>query len=146
MIVQHGGTVSTPAAAAPGKDGGISKAPTAKKSAPTVAPLEPPKSNFTVVRPLGAAPLDLDVIQLTAQFVARNGRSFLTGIASREAKNPQFDFLKPTHYLFSYFTSLVDAYSKTLALSEEAKGRLAKDGQDPMRTLTRMQQYAAYHL
>ena len=46
----------------------------------------------------------MDVIQLTAQFVANNGRSFLTGIANRESKNPMFEFLKPTHHLFSHFT------------------------------------------
>jgi hypothetical protein len=31
----------------------------------------------------------LDVIKLTAQFVARNGKSFLTGLTSREHMNPQ---------------------------------------------------------
>ena len=81
-----------------------------KKKAPSVTPLEPARPMHTVPKPPGAQPLDLDVIQLTAQFVARNGRTFLTGIANREARNPQFDFLKPTHHLFSYFTSLVDAY------------------------------------
>jgi splicing factor 3A subunit 1 len=36
----------------------------------------------------------------------------LAGLAQREQRNPQFDFLKPTHLLFSYFTGLVDAYTK----------------------------------
>ena len=39
--------------------------------------------------PEGLTALDLDVIKLTAQFVARNGRAFLTGLAQREAANPQ---------------------------------------------------------
>ena len=95
-------------------------------------------------KPPGAQPLDLDVIQLTAQFVARNGRTFLTGIANREARNPQFDFLKPTHHLFSYFTSLVDAYSKCLMPPEELRARLARDAAEPSRTLARIQQHAAW--
>jgi hypothetical protein len=39
--------------------------------------------------PEGLTGLDLDVIKLTAQFVARNGASFLTGLTAREANNPQ---------------------------------------------------------
>ena len=42
------------------------------------------------------APLDMDIIKLTAQFVARNGQKFLVGLTQREARNPQFDFLKPS--------------------------------------------------
>ena len=58
--------------------------------------------------------VDLDVIRLTAQFVARNGRSFLSGLTQREQRNVQFDFLKPTHPLFTYFQQLVDAYSQII--------------------------------
>ena len=115
-----------------------------KMKAPSVTPLEPARPMHTVPKPPGAQPLDLDVIQLTAQFVARNGRTFLTGIANREARNPQFDFLKPTHHLFSYFTSLVDAYSKCLMPPEELRARLARDAAEPSRTLARIQQHAAW--
>ena len=55
-----------------------------------------------------------DIIKLTAQFVAKNGEKFLMGLSDREARNPQYDFLKPTHVLFPYFTALVDAYSLCL--------------------------------
>jgi splicing factor 3A subunit 1 len=60
------------------------------------------------------ANVDTDVIKLTAQFVARNGQKFLQGLTEREQRNPQFDFLKPTHGLFGYFTQLVESYSKVL--------------------------------
>lgn len=43
-------------------------------------------------------------VQLTAQFTAVGGRNFLSELARREAKNEQFQFLKHTHALFSYFT------------------------------------------
>ena len=51
-------------------------------------------------------------MRLTAQFVAKNGRSFLNQLMQREAKNFQFDFLRPQHSLFQYFTKLVDQYTK----------------------------------
>lgn len=131
-------------AASAGSTAEITKEASIKK-APTIVPLEPPKPAYSVPRPVGAHPLDVDVIQLTAQFVARNGRSFLTGIANRESKNSLFDFLKPTHYMFAYFTALVDSYSKCLAPPEELKQRLIKDAKDPMRVLSRMQQYGAFY-
>jgi hypothetical protein len=71
----------------------------------------------------GVTPLDLDIIKLAAQYTAVNGREFLACLAQREQRNPQFDFLKPTHLLFSYFTSLVDSYGKVLRPSEELKER-----------------------
>lgn len=84
----------------------------------------PPLFEFSVVHPVGLSELDMDVMRLTAQFTAVNGRDFLAGLAQREQRNPQFDFLKPTHMLFSYFTSLVDAYCKILAPSKEIKTRV----------------------
>ena len=54
----------------------------------------------------------LDVVKLTAQFVARNGRQFLTQLMNREQRNYQFDFLRPQHSLFQYFTRLLEQYTK----------------------------------
>ena len=56
----------------------------------------------------------LDVVKLTAQFVARNGRQFLTNLMNREQRNYQFDFLRPQHSLFQYFTKLLEQYTKVL--------------------------------
>ncbi|KIH48187.1 surp module, partial [Ancylostoma duodenale] len=55
-----------------------------------------------------------DLIRMTALFVARNGRQFLTQLMTREARNFQFDFLKPQHSNFSYFTKLVEQYTKVI--------------------------------
>lgn len=55
-----------------------------------------------------------EVIKLSAQFVARNGKHFYLGLLNREQRNPQFDFLKPQHYLHRFFNTLVDAYTKVL--------------------------------
>lgn len=51
-------------------------------------------------------------MRLTAMFVARNGRQFLTQLMNREVRNFQFDFLKPQHSNFPYFTKLVEQYTK----------------------------------
>ncbi|CAA6673377.1 unnamed protein product [Spirodela intermedia] len=79
-----------------------------------------------VLEPPEAEQYTLDIIKLTAQFVARNGKSFLAGLTSREINNPQFHFLKPTHSLFTFFTALADAYSKVLmppkGLTEKLRG------------------------
>ena len=98
-VIANGGKPPAGAAdaAASAKISGESTVKPVKKAAAGVMPLEPPKPQYIVNRPAGAQPLDMDVIMLTAQFVARNGRSFLTGLANRESKNPMFDFLKPTH-------------------------------------------------
>lgn len=58
-------------------------------------------------------------MKLTALFTARRGRNFLTALATREARNYQFDFLRPTHSLFSHFNRLVEQYSKILHPSKE---------------------------
>ncbi|EPS66953.1 hypothetical protein M569_07823 [Genlisea aurea] len=77
--------------------------------------LEPPEpEKYTVRLPEGITGEELDIIKLTAQFAARNGKSFFTGLTSRESTNPQFHFLRPTHSMFMFFTSLTDAYSEVL--------------------------------
>eukprot|EP00005_Dracoamoeba_jomungandri_P005637 CAMPEP_0174261986 /NCGR_PEP_ID=MMETSP0439-20130205/12706_1 /TAXON_ID=0 /ORGANISM="Stereomyxa ramosa, Strain Chinc5" /LENGTH=617 /DNA_ID=CAMNT_0015346611 /DNA_START=1 /DNA_END=1850 /DNA_ORIENTATION=+ len=58
--------------------------------------------------------LDLEIIKLVAQFVARNGKQFQLGLMNREARNQQFDFLKTQHHLHRFFNQMVEAYSKIL--------------------------------
>lgn len=75
--------------------------------------LEPPKFYFSASLPAISA-TDLDILKLTAQFVARNGREFQTTLSQRESRNFQFDFLRPNHSLFQYFTKLVKQYTRIL--------------------------------
>lgn len=65
-----------------------------------------------------------DIVKLTAQFVARNGRQFLTNLMSREQRNFQFDFLRPQHSLFQYFTKLLEQYTKVLIPPKDLLGKL----------------------
>lgn len=111
-----GPATSAAAAAGPSTTAGILTSTDEKEGGDGVVkgPKPPDPELFTVRVPEGLSGLDLDVIKLTAQFVARNGKAFLTGLISREHMNPQFHFLKPTHSLFTFFTALADAYSRIL--------------------------------
>jgi splicing factor 3A subunit 1 len=125
-------------AAAPTVDGEAAKA---DHSAPFRVPpptkvLVPPKAElYTVHLPEGITGEELDIIKLTAQFVARNGKSFLTSLAQRESTNPQFHFIRPTHSMFTFFTKLTDTYSRVLN-PVEGMPALLKDLQDGAKDLT----------
>ncbi len=59
----------------------------------------------------------------------------------REATNPQFSFIKPTHSLFGFFTSLCDAYSNVTMPErggiKDVVERLQKDASDRAAILER---------
>ncbi|KAJ0247991.1 splicing factor 3A subunit 1 [Hirschfeldia incana] len=101
-------------------------------------PIEPPEpEKYTARLPEGITGEEIEYIKLTAQFVARNGKSFLTGLQSRESNNPQFYFMKPTHSMFPLFTSLVDAYFDVLKPPEDLREKLRKSGADLTTVLER---------
>ncbi|WFD45223.1 SF3a splicing factor complex subunit [Malassezia psittaci] len=79
----------------------------------TSVPEEPPAHEFSIEFP-GVPAVDLDVVKLTALFTARKGPSFASGLAAREARSYQFEFLKPAHPLFSYFNLLVEQYRRVM--------------------------------
>lgn len=58
--------------------------------------------------------LDLDVLKLTAQFAAKNGKQFILHLSQKESRNSQFDFLKPHHNLHSFYQALVKQYALVL--------------------------------
>ncbi|KAI0340612.1 hypothetical protein BDW22DRAFT_1360020 [Trametopsis cervina] len=94
--------------------------------------LEPPVPEFILdVTNINA--IDLDTMKLTALFTARRGRAFLHALSTREARNYQFDFLKPTHSLFSHFNRLVEQYSKVLHPPKEILHEIKERGQEGAR-------------
>ncbi|RMJ23950.1 splicing factor, partial [Aspergillus sp. HF37] len=72
-------------------------------------PEQPPEFHFSARMPIINAQ-DLEVVKLTALYVAKRGKSFMTALSQRETRNYQFDFLRPQHSLYRFFTRLVDQY------------------------------------
>uniref|UniRef100_A0A8D2ZSS4 Splicing factor 3A subunit 1 n=1 Tax=Scophthalmus maximus TaxID=52904 RepID=A0A8D2ZSS4_SCOMX len=97
----------------------------------TVIPKEPPPEFEFIADPPSISAFDLDVVKLTAQFVARNGRQFLTQLMQKEQRNYQFDFLRPQHSLFNYFTKLVEQYTKILIPPKGLLTKLKKEAENP---------------
>ncbi|OAA35798.1 Surp module family protein [Metarhizium rileyi] len=97
---------------------------------------------------------DLEVIRLTALFVAKNGRQFMTQLAQRETGNPQFQFLIPNHTFHNFFQHTIDQYTALIRaagldgeggkLQEEKTSELERNVEDKFRILARARQRADY--
>jgi len=83
-------------------------------------PEPPPEFEFSARIPNISAS-DLEVVKLTALHVARKGKSWMTTLSQREARNFQFDFLRPQHSLYNFFHRLVDQYSILLQTGPEGQ-------------------------
>ena len=97
-------------AVAAGRPGEAAAVPEAEEPK---GPEEPPSFHFSARMPIINAQ-DLEVVKLTALYVAKRGKSFMTALSQREARNFQFDFLRPQHSLYQFFTRLVDQYTVLL--------------------------------
>ncbi|KAJ9160891.1 Splicing factor 3A subunit 1 [Coniochaeta hoffmannii] len=116
-------------------------------------PEKPPDFQFSARMPR-MNQKDLEVLRLTALFVARNGRQFMTQLAQRENGNPQFSFLIPNHTFHNVFQSMIDQYS--IILKEGGVGgdgqkaqqarmaELKKNVEDKFHVLARTKQRAEY--
>ncbi|KAK2612601.1 SF3a splicing factor complex subunit [Conoideocrella luteorostrata] len=97
---------------------------------------------------------DLEVIRLTALFVAKHGRQFMTQLAHRETGNPQFQFLIPNHTFHNFFQHIVDQYTGLIRaggidgeggkLQKERTAELERNSHDKYRILARARQRAEY--
>jgi len=76
-------------------------------------------NGFLIHIPPGLTMLEMDVMKLTAQFTAKKGKGFLTGLFRREQNSPKFAFIRPNNDLFHFFTVLVDSYHKIDAFLTE---------------------------
>lgn len=90
---------------------------------------QPKPDQFSISHP-NIQSLDMDIIKITAQFVAKNGEKFLSDLSQRESKNAQFNFLKPQHILFGYFTYLVGSYTKIITDKKEKIKKLIQYSSD----------------
>ncbi|KAK4222322.1 putative pre-mRNA-splicing factor sap114 [Podospora fimiseda] len=119
-------------AVAAGRVGEAAQAP--KEEAPK-GPPKPPDFQFSARMPR-MSQKDLEIVRLTALFVAKNGRPFMAALAQREASNPQFQFLMPNHTFHNFFQSLVDQYS-ILVRESGVDGEGAKARQERIEELRR---------
>ncbi|MCJ1299131.1 SF3a splicing factor complex subunit [Hypocenomyce scalaris] len=99
-------------------------APVAEPEKPK-GPATPPDFHFSARMPNINAQ-DLEVVRLTALFVAKNGRSFMTALSQKETRNYQFDFLRPQHSLYQFFSRLVDQYTELLQAGSVDGGKAQK--------------------
>jgi len=97
-------TVLLPALPAMQKKGGM--------KVPEAIPA-PPAFVWVLEKPNISALQD-DLIKISAQYVARNGLAFQSGLMEREKNNRQFDFLRQLHPLNTYFKRLVADYTRVL--------------------------------
>lgn len=138
-----------PTAAPPGQQKTVTSATQLKQqellkqvSEQPFVPKDPPAEFEFIADPPSISALDLDIVKLTAQFVARNGRQFLTNLMNREQRNYQFDFLRPQHSLFQYFTKLLEQYTKILIPPKDMMWRL-KDECSSMSAILEQVKYRA---
>ncbi|KAJ5110823.1 Pre-mRNA splicing factor PRP21 like protein-domain-containing protein [Penicillium argentinense] len=126
-------------------------APVAEPEVPQ-GPPEPPKLYFSAPMPPNINALDLDVIKLTALHTAMKGNAWMTQLAQREAGNSQFDFLRPQHSYYRYFTELVQQYiiiTRPEGIDENTTeekriAELKANIENPHRILDRARQRAEY--
>ena len=109
-------------------------------------PASPPEFHFSARMPNISAQ-DLEIVKLTAIHVARKGKSWMTALSQREARNFQFDFLRPQHSLYQFFSRLVDQYTLLLQTGPEGQKAeqkrirdLQQNLQDKFRILERAKQ------
>jgi len=105
---------------------------------------DPPADFEFIADPPSISAFDLDVVKLTAQFVARNGRQFLTNLMQREQRNYQFDFLRPQHSLFQYFTKLLEQYTKVLIPPKDLMKKLSDEGNSEKKILEQVRYRVAW--
>jgi splicing factor 3A subunit 1 len=85
-------------------------------------PEPPPDFLFSARMPTINAQ-DLEIVKLTALYVAKNGRNWMTQLSQREAGNYQFDFLRPQHSLNQFFNRLVDQYQLLISSTTVEGGK-----------------------
>lgn len=101
----------------------------AESSIGTVPTPPPPLRHVSLLAPANVTPLEVEVIKLTAQYVALSEKkdsaegpdNFLRNLTIKEWANPEFAFLQPRHGNFAYFTALVDCYRSFLPGGEDCE-------------------------
>ena len=97
----------------------------------------PTREEYTIHAPDGISTADLELMKVAAQFVARNGKAFMTSLASKEEADPKFGFLRAKHSLHKFFMAMCAAYSKVLMPPDDLLITLKKDSLSKLPCLER---------
>ncbi|EAT91681.1 hypothetical protein HBI56_012200 [Parastagonospora nodorum] len=109
-------------------------------------PPEPAQFRFSARMPNISAK-DLDVLKTTALYTARVGENWLKELRTREAGNPQFEWLRVNHSFFPFFRSLVEQYKILLEEEKTVEARkeeLRRNIENRFHVLDRAKQRAEY--
>ncbi|ODV94856.1 hypothetical protein PACTADRAFT_76458 [Pachysolen tannophilus NRRL Y-2460] len=91
--------------------------------------------------------LDLDVIKMTAFFIAKNGSSFIDQVLRKTSDEAsQFEFLNANHSFRKIFDSYVLQYEKILKPSEKLINKIEEGLKNPYNVLERAFQRAEYEV
>jgi splicing factor 3A subunit 1 len=132
------------------KEGGENGGGT-ETTTPSSMPLPPPPplELVTIVAPSNLSVVQIETIQLVAQFAAMDGKGgpFLQQLTLREWTNTAFSFCQPRHAHFAYFSALVDAYRRILGQWTTAAANfksMESSGTPPLLDVQASLQEAAY--
>ena len=77
------------------------------------------------------------IMEKTAQFIAANGQQMEIVIKTKQANNPQFDFLSFTHYLNPFYKHLVKMIKsgKYRPIPQDVRRRMEQEQSKPFRNL-----------
>lgn len=105
-------------------------------------PIAPPPTlhHVSVTAPSDLTSLQIEIIKLTAQYVALSGRSsdeavnrrqsFVHNLTLKEWTNAEFTFLQPRHSHYAYFSALVDGYRRFLPGGEDYEAMKVRGKKD----------------
>ena len=98
---------------------------------PDLAQAPLPMDSFLLERPDWVDARVDDIIKLVARYVAAGGESFISGLAARESRNPDFAFLQTGHGLHSYYQRVLTSYRTSLQPTDTMTSRLSTLAADP---------------
>jgi len=113
----------------------------------TSVPPPPALHLVDIVAPASVTVVQIETIQLVAQFLAMSGISdvnFLQQLTHREWNNPMFAFCQPRHGHFAYFSALVDAYRRILGMWKDAKEGKEDEVKELANNVAKCLEVAAY--
>eukprot|EP00956_Cyclotella_meneghiniana_P001675 scaffold1823_cov38-Cyclotella_meneghiniana.AAC.6 len=108
--------------------------------------IKPPPAlhHVSVTAPTNLSPLQIEIIKLTAQYVALSGKhttetnnrqSFVNNLTLKEWTNSEFAFLQPRHGHYAYFTALVDGYRRFMPGGEDYESMKVRGKRDRLSSM-----------